>query len=252
MCGNLFPRTKTIANSQHPEKQVQFPFRGGILNIHKPSGLTSFEVVRTVKKLLGERKVGHCGTLDPMACGVLVVLYGFATKVSEKLAGQEKLYRAKMQMGIRTDTGDITGKIIERLPVPELEEEQIKKVFKKFCGSICQATPLYSAVKREGKKLYEYARQGIPVSAPKRFVEIYSLELLSLENPFVEFRVACSKGTYLRSLAEDLGKEFGTCATLSELTRERLGSFAIEDSIPWEQFLSMTRPALLARAEAIP
>lgn len=225
--------------------------RGGILNIHKPSWLTSFEVVRTVRKLLGEKKVGHCGTLDPMACGVLVVLYGSATALSEKLAGQEKRYRAKMQMGIRTDTGDITGKIIERLPVPELQDEQIQQVFKNFCGSIQQMTPLYSAVKREGKKLYEYARQGIPISAPKRFVEIYSLELLSLEKPFVEFRVSCSKGTYIRSLAEDLGKEFGTCATLTELIREKSGSFVIQESIPWESLRNMTRVQLLSRAQVL-
>lgn len=227
------------------------PPLGGILNIHKPAGLTSFEVVRAVRKLLGEKKVGHCGTLDPMACGVLVVLYGSATRISEKLSAEEKLYRAKMKMGIRTDTGDITGKIIESASVPRLDEDKIKEVFKKFCGRIQQKTPLYSAAKREGKKMYEYARAGIAVSVPERIVEIHSMELLSLETPFLEFRVSCSKGTYVRSLAEDLGKGFGTCATLCELTRERSGSFSIEESIPWEQLLRMSRRALIDRAKII-
>jgi tRNA pseudouridine55 synthase len=168
--------------------------RGGILNISKPSGLTSFQVVRQVRRILGEKRVGHCGTLDPMASGVLVVVFGSATVLQDQFMAGEKVYRAEMKLGIKTDTGDITGKPLMTCEPPKISTLQIQKAFEKFTGEISQVPPMYSALKRDGKPLYAYARAGVEVHRDPRPVTIHALTLIALRHPVIEFRVVCSKG----------------------------------------------------------
>jgi len=218
----------------------------GLLNIQKPSGLTSFEVVRKVRRILQEKKVGHCGTLDPMAAGVLIVVFGKATKQAAQISGQDKVYRAQVRLGLSTDSGDITGKIIEESPVPDIPIEKVKTVLKNFIGLTDQIPPMVSAVKHRGRRLYALAREGITVERIPRKIEIKSIEMIQFNSPVLEFRVLCSKGTYIRVLAEDLGRALGVPATLQSLVREKSGNFRIEESLPWPQVLSSSKESLLA------
>jgi tRNA pseudouridine55 synthase len=222
--------------------------RGGVLNISKPSGLTSFQVVRQVRRILGEKRVGHCGTLDPMASGVLVVVFGSATVLQDQFMAGEKVYRAEMKLGIKTDTGDITGKPLMTCEPPKISTLQIQKAFDKFTGEISQVPPMYSALKRDGKPLYAYARAGVEVHRDPRPVTIHALTLIALRHPVIEFRVVCSKGTYVRTLVEDLGEFLGVPATLSGLVREKVGKFSIDQSLSWEQLAGMGRDELFARS----
>lgn len=202
----------------------------GILNFYKPRGKTSFQIVSLVRRLTQTKRVGHAGTLDPMAEGVLVVLLGRATKLSERLMASEKTYRGEITLGLRTETADITGRILEEKIVPLLSSDQITESLQSFVGKIVQKTPPYSAMKVGGKRLYELARQNIYI-APPRQVEIFSVELLMWNSPVIEFRVRCSKGTYIRALAEDIAEKLATVGTLSALIRESSGGFHAEDSV---------------------
>lgn len=220
---------------------------GGLLNINKSPQNTSFEVVRVVKRILNEKRVGHCGTLDPMATGVLLVLFGRATTLSNRLMAGKKSYLGEMTLGIQTDTGDMTGKIIQKSGVvPEINLSQIETAFEKFIGEIIQIPPKYSAVKREGRKLYEYARQGIDVIQPPRIISIYSAEIIRYAHPKITFRLICSSGTYVRSWVEDVGNELGYPATLSSLVREQVGSYRVEDSLDFNDLLKINREQLLS------
>lgn len=205
----------------------------GILNVNKPSGITSFDVVRIIRNLFSLRKVGHSGTLDPMAEGVLIILLGKYTKKASYFLSLPKEYVCEVTLGISTDTLDREGKIINVRKV-SYDEEKIKKAIGSFCGKIKQIPPMYSALKYQGKKLYELARKGIKVSLPPREIEIYNIEVLSIskdEFPKVKFKVSCSKGTYIRKLAEDIGEKLNCPAHLSALVRISVGDFKIEDSI---------------------
>lgn len=208
----------------------------GLLIFDKEKGITSHDLVYKVKKKLGIKKVGHTGTLDPMATGVLVISIGKGTKTSDYILSSDKVYEAKVRLGILTDTYDITGKILEEEDVIFTEEE-IKDALIKFTGKISQKPPIYSALKVKGKKLYEYAREGKDVEIKKREVEVYENELLDF-NGKDEFTilVQVSKGTYIRSLAYDIGKSLGTYGALTELRRIRTGSFKIEDAIKVSDF----------------
>jgi len=219
---------------------------GGILNINKPENMTSSEVVRNIKKIL-EEKVGHAGTLDPMAKGVLVVLFGSATVYSQRWMDETKTYWGQMKLGIKTDTGDRTGKIIQTSN-NEIDPREIPEVFSRMCGEVTQISPAYSSVKWRGIRSYKYARQGIPIPRIPRIVTIHSLDLLSQREDSLDFRVVCSKGTYIRSLVEELGEDLGTLATLSDLVRERVGSFTIQDSLDWNEISRMNREQILSRA----
>lgn len=203
----------------------------GILVIHKEAGYTSRDVVNVVSKALGTKKVGHTGTLDPLATGVLVLCVGKCLKLVELLTNHDKEYVAKIRLGLETDTLDITGNVIKKVDVPNQSKEDVKRVLKSFVGKIEQEVPKYSAIKVNGKKLYEYARAGIEVKLPVRQVEIYDLDLIS-DIQANEFVIKChvSKGTYIRSLVRDIGLSLGTVATMVELERIKLGNFSLEDA----------------------
>ena len=206
----------------------------GIIIINKEKQYTSNDVVQIVKHTLNE-KVGHTGTLDPNATGVLPILIGKGTKISKYLINHDKIYEAVLQLGKKTDTGDGEGKILEEENIDKniLSEESINKVLEDFIGKQTQIPPMYSAIKIDGKKLYDYARQGEQVNIPARNIEIYSLKLkkIDIENNQIEIRVECSKGTYIRTLCEDIAKKLGSIGYMKELNRIQVGSFNIKDSI---------------------
>lgn len=206
----------------------------GIIIINKNRGCTSHDIVYKVKKLFNE-KVGHTGTLDPMAEGVLPILIGKGTSLSKYLINHDKKYIVKLQLGIKTDTADSEGKIIEEHQVNTelLSKENITNVLNSFIGKQEQIPPIYSAIKVNGKKLYEYARKGQEVELKPRQIEIYDINLISysLEEKQIEFEAFCGKGTYIRSLCEDIAKKFDTVGYMKSLKRIQVGSFKIEDSI---------------------
>ena len=211
----------------------------GILAIYKEKGYTSRDIVNILSKELGTKKIGHTGTLDPMATGVLVVCIGSSLKLVELLTNHDKEYIAKIRLGVETDTLDITGNVLKEEEVRDISKEEVEEVVKKFIGKIQQEVPKYSAIKVNGKKLYEYARNGIEVKLPVREVEIYDLKLISdiINN---EFYIKCrvSKGTYIRSLVRDIGKALGTVATMVELERTKLDCFGLDDTYTLEDIQS--------------
>lgn len=215
----------------------------GLLVINKPKGFTSHDVVNVVRKVLNEKRVGHTGTLDPNATGVLPILIGKATKVSKYLIEHNKEYIATIELGKLTDTGDEEGKIIEEDLnfegiVKNLNIKKIQEVLIEFLGKQKQIPPIYSAIKINGKKAYEYARQGQTVEIEPRDIEIFDIELLNFLNNEIEFRVVCSKGTYIRTLCEDISKKIGTLGYMKELKRTKINDFTIEKSITIEELKS--------------
>ena len=211
----------------------------GIIVINKPAGYTSHDVVAKVKKILKIKKVGHTGTLDPNATGVLPLLLNDGTKLSKYLINHNKEYEVTLKLGIKTDTLDGEGKILEKINVDEkiLEEENVKEVLENFIGKQKQVPPMYSAIKVNGKKLYEYARKGETLELEPRNIEIYNIELQNIDKSKKEilFKVSCSKGTYIRSLCEDIASKLGTIGYMSNLNRTRVGNFKIEDAIKIEE-----------------
>lgn len=204
----------------------------GVLNVCKPAGISSYDVIRRLKPVVGVKtKIGHAGTLDPMATGVLLVLLGEATKVAGLLLGREKTYEAEVLFGTRTDTDDITGAVIETRPVPEVPADELRRALTGFNGQIMQAPPAFSALKQDGRPLYELARRGRPVQTEPRPVTVYQLELLDWTPPRAQLRCTVSSGTYIRSLARDLGPALGTVATLARLVRTRVGQFTIDSAV---------------------
>lgn len=210
----------------------------GIVVINKNLGCTSHDIVYKIKKISNE-KVGHTGTLDPMAEGVLPILIGKGTLCSKYLINHDKKYIVALQLGEKTDTADSEGEIIEKKDIDFklLEKENIEKVFKCFIGKQEQKPPIYSAIKVNGKKLYEYARKGQEVEIKSRQIEIYNIELISInrENKTIEFEVFCGKGTYIRSLCEDIAEKLNTVGYMKSLKRTQVGEFKIEDSITVKQ-----------------
>lgn len=206
----------------------------GIIIINKPKGCTSHDIVHKAKKIFNE-KVGHTGTLDPMATGVLPLLIGKGTLCSKYLIEHDKIYKAKIQLGVKTDTADQEGNIIEKSQVDDsiFNIEKIKNTLKNMIGKNLQTPPIYSAIKVKGKKLYEYARKGENVEIPKREITIYDIELTNIDekNKTIEFKVHCSKGTYIRSLCEDIATNLGTIGYMASLQRVKVGRFSIENSI---------------------
>lgn len=211
----------------------------GILVINKSKGLTSNDIVKKVKRILNT-KVGHTGTLDPNATGVLPLLLGNATKISKYLINHDKEYEAVIKLGAKTTTADVEGEIIEEKEVnkEKLKEENIEEVLKNFIGKQQQIPPIYSAIKVNGKKLYEYARQGKEVEIKARNIEIYDLKLLKIDskNDELTINVKCSKGTYIRSLCEDIAVKLETLGYMKELNRIQVGEFNIKDSVTIEEF----------------
>lgn len=202
----------------------------GILVINKESDYTSRDVVNILNKELGTKKIGHTGTLDPLATGVLVVCIGKYTKLVDKITCYDKEYIAIIKLGIKTDTLDITGNILESTNNINVDKEVVSNTLDLFLGSSMQEVPKYAAIKVKGKKLYEYARENVEVELPKREIHISEIELLDCNNDEITFRVVVSKGTYIRSLIRDICEKLGVLGTMSELTRTRQGDFTINDT----------------------
>lgn len=222
----------------------------GILIVNKPQDFTSRDVVNKVGGILKTKKLGHTGTLDPIATGVLVICIGNTTKLCEVLTSEYKEYIATIKLGIKTDTLDTTGKIIERKDF-NVTESQIIEVLSSFLGQSTQVTPIYSAVKVNGKKLYEYAREGKTVELPTREINITNIELLTFYNDEIVFKATVSKGTYIRALIDDICKKLNTVGTMSSLTRTKQGNFNIEDSYTIED-IQNGNYKLITIEEALP
>lgn len=200
----------------------------GVFLLDKPAGLSSNQALQKVRRILDARKAGHTGTLDPFATGMLPICLGEASKTAGLIMGGRKSYQATLHLGDATDTGDIEGVVTESIAVPELAEAEIESALCRFRGDILQVPPMYSALKRDGRPLYELARQGIVVEREARKVSIYLLQAIASNQSTLELRVECSKGTYIRTLAEDLSRELGTCGHLIALRRQEVEPFVQE------------------------
>ncbi len=206
-----------------------------IINLNKDKDITSQEAVTKAKRLFKVRKAGHAGTLDPLATGVLLVCLNEATKITGYLSDLDKEYLAVMKLGEATDTFDSEGRIVRQVKDFDISLSEIKRVVQMFIGDIEQTPPIYSAIKLDGKPLYELARKGIEVKIKPRKVSIYSIEFLDYEPPLITIRISCSKGTYIRSLCNDIGNALGVGAHLTELQRIRIGHFTVENSAKLEE-----------------
>ncbi|MGZ5077047.1 MAG: tRNA pseudouridine(55) synthase TruB [Methylobacter sp.] len=216
----------------------------GILLLDKRLGVSSNKALQEVRRLFNANKAGHTGSLDPLATGLLPLCFGEATKVSALMLDDNKRYQVVVQLGVMTDTGDREGTILETKPVPELSIDDIQICLEKFTGEIDQVPPMYSALKHNGKKLYELAREGKTVERKARHITIFELKLLDFSEDQLTLDVFCSKGTYIRSLAEDIGHDLGCGGTVKELRRLEAGQFNIENAKTIEQLTSMDRQSL--------
>jgi tRNA pseudouridine55 synthase len=223
----------------------------GVLLIDKPVGLSSNDALIKAKRVVNAKKAGHTGTLDPFATGLLPLCFGEATKFSQDLLEADKTYDAVVHLGITTTTGDTEGEAVETRPV-NVTVEQIEAALAKFRGPILQVPPMYSALKRDGKALYEYAREGITLEREARPVTIHKLEMLAYDAPMLTIRVTCSKGTYVRVLGEDIGAELGCGAHLNALRRIQVGSLTVDGMVTLEQLQAHDNPlSLLAPVDAL-
>jgi len=218
----------------------------GVLLVDKPPGLTSHDVVDRIRRQFGFKKVGHCGTLDPAATGLLVIVLERATKLQDHLMADDKTYEGTMLFGVVTDSQDADGEIIAEKPVPPLTAEDIERVFAKFRGDLQQIPPMVSALKYKGQPLYKLARKGKTVEREPRAVHIYDLRPLKLDLPRVEFRVTCTKGTYVRTLCADIGEVLGCGAHLAGLRRLRSGELDVQNARPIDELLKMRHEELQA------
>ena len=227
-----------------------------IVDLNKPEGITSQQAVTRLKKIFGVKKAGHAGTLDPLATGVLLICLGEATKISRFLMDKDKEYRARMKLGERTDTLDAEGTVMETRKVPDLSVHDIEQAAQEFIGRITQKPPMYSAIKHKGRPLYALARKGLTVERTSRPVDIYALTVTRVDLPYIDLSISCSKGTYIRSLCDDLGERLGTLAHLTSLVRTRTGIFSIERAAGFDR-LSVdmenlgTRPYIYTIDEAL-
>lgn len=201
----------------------------GIINIYKEAGYTSHDVVAKMRGILGQKKIGHTGTLDPDAVGVLPVCLGAGTKLCDMLTDEDKEYVAELLLGVTTDTQDLSGTVLSRQEV-SVDDEQAEAAIYHFRGAYEQVPPMYSALKVNGRKLYELAREGKEIERKARTVQIKEIEILTMQIPVIKIRVVCSKGTYIRTLCDDIGKELGCGAAMKSLQRTRVGQFTIKDA----------------------
>lgn len=208
--------------------------KDGILIINKPRGITSHDAVDAVRRKLGMRRVGHAGTLDPLATGVLVILVGRSTRLFSTFSRCDKEYEAVLRLGLKTSSGDTDGAVLEERPFEGITGEMIEEAFRKYTGELLQTPPMVSAIKHKGKKLYELARKGIEVARAARKIKIEELRMLWYRPPDIGFLLACSSGTYVRTLAEDVAAELGTAGCICELTRTRVGPFELREAIRLE------------------
>jgi tRNA pseudouridine55 synthase len=229
----------------------------GLLIVDKPEGITSLEVVREVKRRLGVTKAGHIGTLDPFATGILPIVINEGTKLVPFIREEPKEYEAVMKLGEETTTDDLTGEVISKKAWEEVSSETIFKVFRLFLGRISQIPPMFSAVKLKGKPLYQWARKGIEVDRKKKEIQIFEIQVEEIHPPQVRFRVSCSKGTYIRSLARDIGRKIGCGGHLLQLRRVRSGPFTLDKAILWKRLTNISKvedlfPWLISLKEALP
>ena len=222
------------------------PFDGAIL-IDNPAGPTSHDVVDAIRRRFQIKKVGHCGTLDPNSTGLLLIVLGRGTKLSEKMMSADKVYEGAMKLGETTESFDADGKLTASLPVPPLTLEQLNEAAAGFVGDVMQMPPMVSAIKKDGVPLYKLARKGIEVERKERLVHIYTFRFSAYQEPLGHFRVACTKGTYVRTLAHDLGQKLGCGAHLATLRRLVSGKFDVADALPLDQVLALSRPELERR-----
>ncbi len=225
-----------------PAKRKRVPVHG-VLLLDKPAGMSSTQALAKAKWLLNAEKAGHTGTLDPFATGLLPLCFGEATKFSQDLLDADKTYETVVRLGGTTTTGDTEGEVVQTCPV-EVSREQIEAVLEKFRGPISQVPPMYSALKRDGKPLYEYARAGITLEREARDVVIHHLELLGYDAPLLKLRVTCSKGTYIRVLGDDIGRALGCGAHLTELRRTGVGNLALDGAFTLEALSTMAEQSL--------
>jgi tRNA pseudouridine55 synthase len=219
----------------------------GALLIDKPSGPTSHDVVAAVRRKFGIKKVGHCGTLDPNATGLLILVLGKATRLSERLMSDDKVYEGTLKLGETTSSYDSDGELLSSLPVPLMTLEEIAETAQSFVGDQMQLPPMVSAVKQNGVPLYKLARKGVEVERKERFIHIYNFKFNTYEEPLATFRVACTKGTYVRTLVHDLGQKLGCGAHLTALRRSVSGKFDVANALTLDQTLSLSTPELEKR-----
>jgi tRNA pseudouridine55 synthase len=222
----------------------EFSTLDGAILVDKPSGPTSHDVVDAIRRKFGIKKVGHCGTLDPNATGLLVIVLGRGTKLSEKLMGDDKVYEGTIQFGTATDSYDADGEILETKTVPSLTLEQLNELASQFIGDQMQTPPMVSAIKKNGVPLYKLARKGVEVEREPRLIHIYNFRFTNYSEPRGEFRLACTKGTYVRSVAHDLGQKIGCGAHLATLRRSASGKFDVADAMPLDVILKLTTAEL--------
>ena len=218
----------------------------GVLLVDKPSGLTSHDVVDRIRRRFGFKKVGHCGTLDPIATGLIVIVLERATKLQNHLMADDKAYEGIMRLGVSTDSQDADGKVLAEKPVPPLTSDDLEQVLTKFRGDIQQVPPMISAIKYKGQPLYKLARKGKTIEREPRAIHIYDLRLLTFDPPNAGFRIQCTKGTYVRTLCSDIGDVLGCGAHIAELRRTRSGQFDLKDAQPLDTLLNLPREQLQA------
>lgn len=219
----------------------------GALLIDKPPGFTSHDVVNVIRRKLDMKRVGHCGTLDPSATGLLIIVTGKGTKLSERLMGDDKVYDGSIKFGETTDSYDADGNIVDTMPIPPLSVEELNETAAQLTGDMMQTPPMVSAVKVGGKPLYKYARKGIEVERKARLIHVYHFKIFEYEAPEAEFAVTCTKGTYIRSLAHELGQLVGCGAHLTELRRTESGRFDLDEATPLEDLREMSRDQAIDR-----
>jgi tRNA pseudouridine55 synthase len=228
-----------------PQKEVE-----GLLLMDKPGGLTSHDIVYRVRRKLHMKRIGHAGTLDPMATGLLIILVGKATKASQYLMGADKVYEGTVRLGVTTNSQDADGEVMETQPVPAFTVAQIEEAMKTFIGDQYQTPPMFSAIKVDGVPLYKLARKGEEIEREPRFIRISKLEILGFESPDLRFRMHCTKGTYVRTFAHDLGRKLGCGGHLCALRRTVSGDFSVENAVTLDAFEAL--PLSDAHARLVP
>lgn len=216
----------------------------GAILVDKPAGPTSHDVVDAIRRKFGIKKVGHCGTLDPNATGLLIIVLGRGTKLSERLMGDDKVYEGAIKFGEATDSYDADGELTGSLPVPPMTLDQLNEEATKFVGDLMQTPPMVSAIKKGGVPLYKLARKGVEVEREPRLIHIYNFRFTGYEPPLGHFKIACTKGTYVRSIAHDLGQKLGCGAHLATLRRSASGKFDVADATPLDAVLQLTTAQL--------
>jgi len=224
----------------------------GVLLVDKAPGMTSHDVVAISRRALDTRKIGHCGTLDPLATGLLILTIGRGTKIQDLLMSEDKEYEGTMKLGLTTSSQDSDGQPLEERPVPELSQDEIEAVFTKYRGDFYQMPPMVSAIKKDGVPLYKLARQGKHVEREPRFVHVYSSAVIGVRLPEIDFRVVCSKGFYVRTFSHDIGESLGCGAHLASLRRTKSGKFSVDGAVTVEELKTLSCETLRSRVMSLP